>query len=85
LARHHKNSLNKKSGETHDGNHLDEQEDWTNAILCSNGASIGVIGPDGKCKECGKLMKASLPEATASPHNSLLLRKKRLPLCRSGE
>jgi hypothetical protein len=27
---------------------------WDNRILCSDGNCIGVIGPDGKCKECGK-------------------------------
>ena len=29
-------------------------EDWQNRTLCSDGNCIGVIGPDGKCKECGK-------------------------------
>ena len=29
--------------------------DWENRTLCSDGNCIGVIGPDGKCKECGKL------------------------------
>lgn len=29
-------------------------EDWENRVLCSDGCCIGVIGPDGKCKECGK-------------------------------
>ncbi len=29
-------------------------EVWENRVLCSDGACIGVIGPDGKCKECGK-------------------------------
>lgn len=28
--------------------------DWDNRILCSDGSCIGIIGPDGKCKECGK-------------------------------
>ena len=27
---------------------------WENRVLCSDGNCIGVIGPDGKCKECGK-------------------------------
>ncbi len=31
--------------------------DWENRILCSDGNCIGVIGPDGKCKECGKPME----------------------------
>jgi len=29
-------------------------EDWDKRVLCSDEACIGVIGPDGKCKECGK-------------------------------
>jgi hypothetical protein len=32
-------------------------DEWENRILCSDGACIGVIGPDGKCKECGKPME----------------------------
>lgn len=28
--------------------------DWENRILCSDESCIGVVGPDGKCKECGK-------------------------------
>jgi hypothetical protein len=32
--------------------------------LCSDGACTGVIGPDGKCKECGKSISG---EVSASP------------------
>src|SRR5271169_3133996 len=28
-------------------------EDWDKRVLCSDESCIGVIGPDGKCKECG--------------------------------
>jgi len=28
--------------------------DWENRRLCSDGNCIGVIGPDGRCRECGK-------------------------------
>ena len=28
--------------------------EWERRILCSDGSCIGVIGPDGVCKECGK-------------------------------
>ena len=31
-----------------------ENEDWQDRVLCSDGNCIGVIGPDGRCKECGK-------------------------------
>ena len=39
---------------------LDEQpaprfdDDWGNRTLCSDESCIGVIGPDGRCKECGQ-------------------------------
>jgi hypothetical protein len=28
--------------------------DWDKRVLCSDESCIGIIGPDGKCKECGK-------------------------------
>jgi hypothetical protein len=36
--------------------------DWDNRILCSDGNCIGVIGADGRCKECGKTYEGELPE-----------------------
>jgi len=33
---------------------LGSDDEWEKRVLCSDGACIGVIGPDGKCKECGK-------------------------------
>jgi hypothetical protein len=33
---------------------MDSEDDWDQRVLCSDGSCIGVIGPDGKCKECGK-------------------------------
>ena len=32
----------------------DEDDDWANRRLCPDGNCIGVIGPDGRCKECGR-------------------------------
>jgi len=32
----------------------ESDDDWDKRVLCSDGACIGVIGPDGKCKVCGK-------------------------------
>ena len=29
-------------------------ESWENRTLCADESCIGVIGPDGRCKECGK-------------------------------
>ena len=37
--------------------------EWQNRRLCVDESCIGVIGPDGCCKECGKRD----PEAPASP------------------
>ncbi|MDY6790916.1 MAG: hypothetical protein SWH54_06575 [Thermodesulfobacteriota bacterium] len=40
------------------GNNEEEKSpadiEWENRRLCSDGSCIGVIGPDGRCKECGK-------------------------------
>jgi hypothetical protein len=36
--------------------------EWKNRKLCSDGNCIGVIGPDGLCKECGKPYEGKLPE-----------------------
>jgi hypothetical protein len=29
-------------------------EEWEKRVLCSDGCCTGTIGPDGKCRECGK-------------------------------
>jgi hypothetical protein len=29
-------------------------DDWESRRLCGDGNCIGVIGPDGRCKECGR-------------------------------
>ena len=39
-----------------------DDNDWDRRILCSDGNCIGVIGPDGRCKECGKPYEGELPE-----------------------
>jgi len=36
--------------------------EWEQRVLCSDGNCIGVIGPDGNCKECGKKFEGTLPE-----------------------
>ena len=49
------NSLEKEDLSPDDMPHeASEQDDWQNRVLCSDGNCIGVIGPDGRCKECGK-------------------------------
>jgi hypothetical protein len=32
----------------------DAEDDWSRRRLCPDGGCIGVIGPDGRCKECGR-------------------------------
>lgn len=32
----------------------DSDDEWDKRILCSDGCCTGTIGPDGKCRECGK-------------------------------
>jgi hypothetical protein len=44
--------------------HLTDLE-WENRVLCSDESCIGTIGPDGRCKECGKAYVGPLPEAVA--------------------
>jgi hypothetical protein len=39
--------------------------EWDKRILCSDGNCIGVIGADGRCKECGKRYEGRLPETSA--------------------
>lgn len=46
---------------------FDENEDWENRTLCSDESCIGTIGPDGKCKECGKVYEGELPADHGTP------------------
>ncbi len=41
---------------------FDKNEDWDSRVLCSDESCIGTIGPDGKCKECGRVYEGVLPE-----------------------
>jgi len=40
--------------------------EWERRTLCSDGSCIGVIGPDGKCNECGKPYEGDLPKTDLS-------------------
>jgi hypothetical protein len=44
--------------------------EWERRILCSDGNCIGVIGPDGKCKECGNPYEGDLPVPSAMPESA---------------
>ena len=39
--------------------------EWEKRTLCSDGNCIGVIGADGRCRECGKPYEGDLPETSA--------------------
>jgi hypothetical protein len=56
-----KNTTGSEQIATTDENKLDipaadasEDDAWDKRVLCSDESCIGTIGPDGKCKECGK-------------------------------
>ena len=34
--------------------------DWSQRTLCSDGNCIGIIGADGRCRECGKLFEGEI-------------------------
>jgi hypothetical protein len=40
----------------------DEEAHWADRILCRDESCIGVIGPDGRCKECGEPLEADEDE-----------------------
>ena len=48
--------------EENEGETAPSNIDWDRRILCSDGNCIGVIGPDGCCKECGKKYEGTLAE-----------------------
>ncbi len=41
---------------------FDEDEDWEKRVLCSDESCIGTVGPDRKCRACGKTYEGELPE-----------------------
>ena len=43
-----------EAAESNDNDESIRDDDWQNRVLCSDGNCIGVIGPDGRCRECGK-------------------------------
>jgi hypothetical protein len=38
--------------------------EWENRVLCSDESCIGTIGPDGRCRECGRPYEGVLPDRT---------------------
>ncbi len=48
------NAPDENNLEVEDPVEVEPDTDWENRILCVDESCIGVIGPDGRCKECGK-------------------------------
>lgn len=48
---------------------FDKNEDWEKRTLCIDESCIGTIGPDSRCRECGKPFDGSLNPATATDKN----------------
>jgi hypothetical protein len=42
-------------------------EGWAERRLCPDGACIGLLGPDGKCKVCGRAASGTEPTAAPDP------------------
>ena len=43
------------------------EESWDDRRLCSDESCIGAIGPDGRCRECGKPGDDPAPRPAAAP------------------
>lgn len=39
---------------SNNGSDAETDPEWENRTLCPDGNCIGIIGPDGRCTECGK-------------------------------
>jgi hypothetical protein len=51
--------MSDESAESNEDEMAPGDADWENRVLCSDESCIGVIGPDGRCKECGKSYEGS--------------------------
>ena len=61
------NSFEKEDSSPEDMPHeAADHGDWQDRVLCSDGNCIGVIGPDGRCKECGQRGNPSIPPGIAA-------------------
>jgi hypothetical protein len=44
------------------GESRDLDLEWENRVLCGDESCIGTVGPDGRCRECGRIYEGALPE-----------------------
>ena len=54
--------MSDESPESNEDEMAPDEDDWENRVLCNDESCIGVIGPDGRCKECGKSFEGSETE-----------------------
>jgi hypothetical protein len=59
---------------------FDADEDWEKRTLCSDESCIGTIGPDGKCKECGKTYEGELPSGGSINNIQKVVSEKKNPV-----
>jgi hypothetical protein len=56
----------------------DRDREWDERTLCSDEACIGIIGPDGRCNECGKPYAGKAAKADEAPDEALSLEPEKL-------
>jgi len=59
---------------------FDKDDDWENRILCSDESCIGTIGPNGKCRECGKPYEDELPEKSNASNGQTIVAEEEEPV-----
>jgi hypothetical protein len=59
---------------------FDKNEDWETRILCSDESCIGTIGPDGKCRECGKPYDGELPVEHSESREHAVMAEEQKPV-----
>jgi hypothetical protein len=57
----HENSQQEGTSMASEKNGSRSDSGWEHRVLCSDESCIGVIGPDGRCKECGLAYRGVLP------------------------
>ncbi len=68
FEKHQKYEQRREIDMDNEGNKTPADLDWEQRTLCRDESCIGVIGPDGRCKECGLAFEnEGLEEASAKP------------------
>jgi len=52
---------------TDDNKTRETDREWEQRVLCSDESCIGTVGPDGRCRECGRLHEGPLPGISDQP------------------